>query len=120
MLCLVLLLVFHLFWPDQLLIRFFVFNYCLNQFLYLADIGIITTPAHSIDKSGSAIAWQDRNIPIFISGMDESYDYELMQNKGIYKIHNSEDIIAALANSSKVKFADRLSNVVNVYSNELN
>ncbi len=66
-------------------------NRCMN----LVDLGVVTTRIDGLDKSGSAIAWLERGIPVIISSEDTMYKQE-MEAKGVFQVFGAEDIYKSL------------------------
>jgi len=64
----------------------------INRCMQLVDIGVITSPVDGINKSGAALAWMERGIPVLISPADKHYDGHTMAKLGIYQA-TSPDII---------------------------
>ena len=65
----------------------------INAVAQIVDLGIVTSPADCIDKSGSAIMWLERSIPIAVADSDITYDELLMKAQGINRISNKTDVI---------------------------
>jgi|SRR6185503_4265701 len=88
----------------------------VNQIMSLVDVGIVTSPADQIDKSGSAIAWLERGIPVLISGADETYCKE-QKSEGILQVNTFSDVLEALTNTTDNAIQNRLNNAVASYLN---
>jgi hypothetical protein len=68
----------------------------VNRLMNYVDCGVITTPANKLDKSGSAIAWLERGIPVLIVSEDDTYIEEEMFVQGIVQVKDASDIDSAL------------------------
>lgn len=84
----------------------------LDQVLRKIDVGIMTSTADGLDKSGSAIAFLERGIPVVIRDTDISYQ-ESMKLKGLYQIKKVEDVSFVL--EKKFTVINRLDNAVCMY-----
>lgn len=71
----------------------------INRCMQLVNIGVVTSPVDGIDKSGSALAWMERGIPVLISQADKHYQEHTMAKQGIYQA-TSPDVIL---NACKIK-----------------
>ena len=87
----------------------------LNKVLLSTDFGIMTTTANGLNKSGSALAWVERGIPLLVSGDDLFYDESEMRILGIYQIKTVEDIDDVLLLHRHLKNNDRLKYSVQSY-----
>jgi hypothetical protein len=67
----------------------------INRCMQLVNIGIVTSPVDGINKSGSALAWMERGIPVLISQADKYYEEYTMTKLGIYQATSPEVILLA-------------------------
>lgn len=86
----------------------------INSAMGLINLGVVTSPVDGIDKSGSAVAWMERGIPILISAEDKTYHPE-MEDKGIYQVNSIEDVINAFNSRNNLAPQSRLSSVADAY-----
>lgn len=91
----------------------------LNKMLSIIDAGIITTPSDGINKSGSAIAWIERGIPVLVSGKDASYNAAELKKYNVFKVTGSNDVIDALNAAKNKKVKSRLADVASFYTENL-
>jgi hypothetical protein len=80
----------------------------LNKVLRMADAGILTTPADGINKSGSAVAWIERDVPLLICGDDASFNPAEVNGLKVFKINNEHDLEQALSSPSNAIAKNRL------------
>lgn len=73
-----------------------------------ADAGICTTPVDGVEKSGTAVAWLERGIPLLISPSDTMFHPDLMEAQGLFQIKTPEDICKALGSRKLFKTQNRL------------
>src|SRR6202000_2219095 len=67
----------------------------INRIFDLTTLGILTSPANRLNKSGSAIAMLERGIPILISPLDKTYSND-MEKDGVHQVIESHNILSAL------------------------
>jgi hypothetical protein len=67
----------------------------INRCMQLVNIGVVTSPVDGINKSGSALAWMERGIPVLISQADKHYEEDIMANQGIYQAVSPDIILRA-------------------------
>jgi hypothetical protein len=87
----------------------------LNKVLKIAQAGILTTPSDGLNKSGTAVAWIERGIPILVSSADPSYQKVDMEQMNIYKVDNADDIDRAFSADKTDNESDRLSKTAKKY-----
>jgi hypothetical protein len=90
----------------------------LDQVLKTVDVGIMTSTADGLDKSGSAIAFLERGIPVVVAGTDKSYE-DTMKWKGLYQINQLQDAAFVLEKGKYFTSINRLENAVSMYLNTL-
>ncbi|WP_183572988.1 glycosyltransferase [Mucilaginibacter sp. X5P1] len=67
----------------------------INRCMQLVNIGVVTSPVDGIDKSGSALAWMERGVPVLISQADKHYQELTMAKQGIYQAVSPDVIFRA-------------------------
>jgi hypothetical protein len=67
----------------------------INRCMQLVNIGVVTSPVDGINKSGSALAWMERGIPVLISQADKHYEEDMMAKQGIYQAVSPDVILRA-------------------------
>ncbi|SDT05506.1 Glycosyltransferase involved in cell wall bisynthesis [Mucilaginibacter mallensis] len=67
----------------------------INRCMQLINIGVVTSPVDGINKSGSALAWMERGIPVLISKADKHYKEGAMAKQGIYQATSVNVILNA-------------------------
>jgi hypothetical protein len=87
----------------------------LNKVLMTAHAGILTTPSDGLNKSGTAVAWIERGIPILVSSADFSYQKVEMEQMNIYKINHADDLNRAFSADKTDNESDRLSKTAKKY-----
>jgi hypothetical protein len=80
----------------------------LNKVLRMAHAGILTTPADGINKSGSAVAWIERDVPLLICGDDASFNPAEVNGLKVYKINKEHDLEQALSSPADAISKNRL------------
>jgi hypothetical protein len=80
----------------------------INRCMRLVNIGVVTSPVDGINKSGSALAWMERGIPVLISPADKHYKENIMAKQGIYQAASPDVILHAC------KIKDQLTPVNNL------
>jgi hypothetical protein len=89
----------------------------VNRFMSYVDCGVITTPANKLDKSGSAIAWLERGIPILVPAGDETYQKQEMLRQGVVQVLNVSDVIITLQiKKDSIKQDQRLQENAQLYA----
>jgi hypothetical protein len=88
----------------------------INRSMRLVDLGVITTTSSALDKSSTAVAWLERNIPILISPEDKSYTESEFKSQGIFQVNGSADISAAFHVKGKLSSVSRLEKVASIYT----
>ncbi|MDT0642503.1 hypothetical protein RM553_06620 [Zunongwangia sp. F363] len=86
----------------------------INRAMALVNLGVVTTRIDGLDKSGSAIAWLERGIPVVISSEDSMYKKE-MEAKGVFQIFDKEDIYKSLSASGNFKNENRFEEAKKAY-----
>ena len=86
----------------------------INGLMKLVNVGVVTTPADSIDKSGTAIAWLERSTPVLIPAADQTYQ-PVQKERGIYQAQTHEDILQAIQYKAQNRNADPVTEVADVY-----
>jgi glycosyltransferase involved in cell wall biosynthesis len=89
--------------------------YLINQTMKLVDLGVVTTRIDGLNKSGSALAWLERGIPVIISEDDNTYE-EAMAKQGVHQIHNSQDICRSLNCKGQFKIHNHLKETTEAYA----
>jgi hypothetical protein len=84
--------------------------------MQLVDLGVITTTASALDKSSTAVAWLERNIPILISPEDKSYTEAEFKSQGIFQVNGAADISEAFQVKGKLSSVSRLEKVAAIYT----
>ncbi|MCC8408167.1 glycosyltransferase [Mucilaginibacter sp. UR6-1] len=74
----------------------------INRCMQLVDAGIVTSPVDGINKSGAAIAWMERGIPVLISASDKTYHEADMKKLGIFQASSVTNVIEALHAKGKI------------------
>lgn len=67
----------------------------INRCMQFVNLGIVTSAVDGIDKSGSALAWMERGIPVLIPPDDKTYKADEMESKGIYQAISPQVILNA-------------------------
>ncbi|WP_184550121.1 hypothetical protein [Mucilaginibacter sp. FT3.2] len=80
----------------------------INRSMQLVNIGVVTSPVDGINKSGSAVAWMERGIPVMISSADKNYSENLMEKQGIYQATSAEVILRAYSSKNKLPLPNNL------------
>ena len=88
----------------------------LNRVLQLINIGVVTSPVDGINKSGSAIAWMERGIPVIISAADKTYHEDEMIRLGIYQASSAGAILNAYRAKGKIEPQSNLKKVAMAYT----
>ncbi len=91
----------------------------VNRMIKLFDLGVLTTKANCLNKSGTGIALMDRDIPILISSEDKTYselDKEIKEGM-VYQINGIEDVLNAITITKSVAKNNRLNNSARSYIN---
>lgn len=91
----------------------------INRMLMLVDLGILTTKADCLNKSGTGIALMDRNIPVLISSKDKTFfklDKEIIEG-AVYQINGVEDVLKAINRKKSSAVNNRLLESANSYIN---
>lgn len=91
----------------------------LNKVFSIIDLSVITTPADGINKSGSAIAWIERGVPVLISGKDKSYSAAELEKDKVYQILNADDVERAYQSGKSSFHKSRLDMVADFYVENL-
>jgi hypothetical protein len=91
----------------------------VNKVMELVDLGVITSPVDGINKSGGAIAWMERGIPVIYSRDDKSEQEEYMRNFGAFRISDADQVLRAYEQKNKLAKASRLKTVAQEYVNLL-
>ena len=91
-------------------------EFLLDNVLKLVDVGIMTSTSDGLDKSGSAIAFLERAIPVVVAGTDKSYK-ESMKLNGLYQIKQIEDAAFVIEKGKLFAPMNRLENAVSRYVN---
>jgi hypothetical protein len=91
----------------------------LDKVLKLVDAGIMSTTADGLDKSGSAIAFLERKIPVVVAATDNSYQ-DSMKSKGLYQVKGLEDAVLVIEKGKYFAPINRLENAVSRYINTFN
>jgi hypothetical protein len=88
----------------------------INRSMQLVDIGVVTSPVDGINKSGSAVAWMERGIPVMISPEDKNYSESLMEKQGIYQAASAEAILRAYGSKKQLPRLDNLEKAAIAYT----
>jgi hypothetical protein len=88
----------------------------INRSMQLVDMGVVTTSAIGLNKSGTAKAWLERGIPVLISAEDTTYCISELQSKGAYQIVGAADVLVAFKAKGKILSLNRFEEVVAAYS----
>ncbi|MEO3407475.1 glycosyltransferase [Mucilaginibacter sp. CAU 1740] len=88
----------------------------LNRVLQLADIGVVTSPVDGINKSGAAVAWMERGIPVIISAADKTYHEDEMIGLGVYQAHSANEVLKAYKAKGKIKPQNNLTKAAIAYT----
>lgn len=91
-------------------------EFLLDNVLKLVDAGIMTSTSDGLDKSGSAIAFLERSIPVVVAATDKSYE-ERMKLNGLFQINQIEDAAFVIEKGKLFTPMNRLENAVSVYVN---
>jgi hypothetical protein len=88
----------------------------INRIFNLTTLGVLTSPANRLNKSGSAIAMLERGIPILISPLDKTYSLE-MEKGGIHQVIASQNVLSALDQRGSFSKRSDFSMTADSYSN---
>ncbi|WP_295719181.1 hypothetical protein [Mucilaginibacter sp.] len=88
----------------------------INHCMQLVDIGVVTSPVDGIDKSGSAITWMERGIPVIISANDKTYIEHEMPKLGIYQASSPGAVVNAYKAKKVLKPKSNLKAAVIAYA----
>jgi hypothetical protein len=88
----------------------------INRSMQLVHIGVVTSPVDGIDKSGSAIAWMERGIPVMISSADTNYHAKPMEKQGIYQASSPNAILRAYTLKNQLTAPNNLLNAAEAYT----
>lgn len=88
----------------------------INHCMELVNIGVVTSPVDGIDKSGSAIAWMERGIPVIISENDKTYIENEMPKLGIYQASSPGAVVDAYKAKKALKPKSNLRAAVIAYA----
>ena len=91
----------------------------VNRVMHYVDLGVVTTSADVLSKSGSAIAWLERGVPILLSGEDQSYIKHDHNLNGVHQIEDENSIISAFNAKGNIPKNDILKDVANSYNTHL-
>jgi len=91
----------------------------LNRVLNIVDFGVITTPADGLNKSGAAVAWMERAIPVLIPWQDESGDSIELERNGVFRVFCEKDVRTAFSSKGRRSPQSRLNSVVQCYEEHL-
>ncbi|GAA4914728.1 glycosyltransferase [Mucilaginibacter defluvii] len=87
----------------------------INRCMQLVDVGIVTSPVDGINKSGAALAWMERGIPVLISAFDKTYDDKEMKKLGIFQASSVNNVIEALNARNKLTPPNYLNKAAEAY-----
>ncbi len=87
----------------------------VNQTMTLIDIGVITSPANLLSKSGAANAWLERGIPVLIGASDLTYNFSTMGIQGIFQSKSVVDIINCFNAKNQFLFKNSFIDTLNSY-----
>lgn len=88
----------------------------INRCMQLVNIGVVTSPVDGINKSGSAVAWMERSIPVMISAADKNYRENLMEKQGIYQANSVETMLRAYSSKNKLPLSNNLEKAAIAYT----
>ncbi|WP_183559889.1 glycosyltransferase [Mucilaginibacter sp. SP1R1] len=88
----------------------------INRSMELVDLGVVTSPVDGIDKSGSAITWMERGIPVLISAQDKTYKKTGMIALGVYQANSQTDVLEAYKVKNKLIPKSRIKQVAMAYT----
>ncbi len=88
----------------------------INRCMQLVNIGIVTSPVDGINKSGSALAWMERGIPVLIAQADKHYDEHTMAKQGIYQATSPDVILRACKIKEQLVPANNLKKAAAAYT----
>jgi hypothetical protein len=88
----------------------------INRAMRLIDLGVITTTTSALDKSSTAVAWLERNIPILISPEDETYSESEFKPQGIFQVKSPTDVLYSFRVKGKLSSVSRLKKVTAIYT----
>jgi hypothetical protein len=91
----------------------------LNKVFSLIDISVVTTPSDGMNKSGSAIAWIERGVPVLISAKDKSYNSAELEKDKVYQVFNAGDVEKAIKSGKSGSHKSRLDMVADFYFENL-
>jgi len=88
----------------------------INRCMQFINIGIVTSPVDGINKSGSALAWMERGIPVLIAQADKHYDEHTMAKQGIYQATSPDVILRACKIKEQLVPANNLKKAAAAYT----
>lgn len=88
----------------------------INRVLQLADIGVVTSPVDGINKSGAAVAWMERGIPVIISAADKTYHENEMISLGVYQASSPAAVLDAYRAKGKITPQNNLTKATIAYT----
>jgi glycosyltransferase involved in cell wall biosynthesis len=88
----------------------------INRIMLLIDLGVVTTSADGLSKSGTAISWLERGIPILISSNDHSYQKAELEFQGVYQVKEWKDIIRGFEAKNNLPIKNHLEETTSTYS----
>jgi hypothetical protein len=74
----------------------------LNKIFYLVDFGILTSPASRLNKSGSAIVWIERGVPVLVPSVDNEITEEELLKEEAYVVNGVKTILDLYNGPKKV------------------
>ncbi|MDT0675834.1 hypothetical protein [Autumnicola musiva] len=88
----------------------------VNRAMQLVDLGVVTTRCDGLNKSGSALAWLERGIPVIISEEDETYNKEEMEILGVYQVCSAKDVWSSYSSKGEFKIHNNLKETSEAYA----
>ncbi|MCD8739747.1 glycosyltransferase [Mucilaginibacter roseus] len=87
----------------------------INRCMQLVNVGVITSPVDGVYKSGAALAWMERGIPVLISASDNTYNEFEMKRLGIFQASSVNSVIEALNAKNKLTPPNYLNKAAEAY-----
>lgn len=91
----------------------------LNRALALMDLGVVTSPADRVNKSGTAIAFLERGIPVLISAEDNTYYPAEMEAMCMYQVTGVADVVRSMEAAGGKLPQNRLAEAAASYAQHL-
>lgn len=87
----------------------------LNRVMQIVNLGVMTTLAAGLNKSGSAVAWLERGVPLLVSPEDSTYVEAEMINLGVYQINAVSDVLRSIQERNDIVRQNRLEAAAQAY-----